>query len=160
MKKSYSTSQHDLRIMVSMIAMLLLFVLIVFVIPHVNAIEPSESEWLNVTKLGAVGDGITDCHDAIQEAIDKASNSAGSNTVYFPAGTYRVEDVIALKSNINVILDDQAVILNGINKSSYASIVFMTGNYKGDASRTEWKGISNVTFSGGTIDMNGTLSRN
>ena len=59
-----------------------------------------------------------------------------------------------------MILDDQAVILNGINKSSYASIVFMTGNYKGDASRPEWKGISNVTFSGGTIDMNGTLSRN
>lgn len=158
MKKSYSTSQHDLRIMASMIAMLLLFVLIIFIIPHVNAIEPSESERLDVTKLGAVGDGITDCHDAIQKAIDEASDGRGSNTVYFPAGTYRVGDVIALKSNINVILDDQAVILNGINKSSYASIVFMTGNYKGDASRTEWKGISNVTFSGGTIDMNGTLN--
>lgn len=158
MKKSYSTSQHDLRIMVSMIAMLLLFVLIVFIIPHVNAIEPSESEWLDVTKLGAVGDGITDCHDAIQEAIDKASNSAGSNTVCFPAGTYRVEDVIALKSNINVILDDQAVILNGINKANYPSIIFMTGSYTGEKTKARWKGISNVTFSGGTIDINGTLS--
>ena len=141
-----------------MIAMLLLFVLIVFIIPHVNAIEPSESEWLDVTKLGAVGDGITDCHDAIQEAIDKASNSAGSNTVYFPAGTYRVEDVIALKSNINVILDDQAVILNGINKANYPSIIFMTGSYTGEKTKARWKGISNVTFSGGTIDINGTLS--
>lgn len=144
--------------MSSMIGILLLFVLIVFIIPHVNAVEPSESGWLNITEFGAVGDGVTDCHNAIQKAIDEAARGDKSNTVYIPAGTYRVEDVIALKSNINVILDDQAVILNGINKPEYASIIFMTGSYTGDKSKTTWKGISNVTFSGGTIDMNGTLS--
>ncbi len=66
--------------------------------------------------------------------------------------------MIALKSNINVILDDQAVILNGINKANYPSIIFMTGSYTGEKQR-HWKGISNVTFSGGTIDINGTLMK-
>lgn len=61
-------------------------------------------------------------------------------------------------SRNNVILDDQAVILNGINKANYPSIIFMTGSYTGEKTKARWKGISNVTFSGGTIDINGTLS--
>ena len=53
-----------------------------------------EGAVVNVLDYGAVGDGSTDDTAAIQAALD-----AGSNTVYLPAGTYRVSDSIAVNSN-------------------------------------------------------------
>lgn len=44
-------------------------------------------QYLTPQDFGAVADGKTDDTQAIQKAIDKAGESAG--TVYFPAGTYR-----------------------------------------------------------------------
>ena len=50
----------------------------------------------NVKDFGAVGDGITDDTAAIQTAIDNASN----NTIIFPAGVYKITDVIYARSSI------------------------------------------------------------
>lgn len=38
--------------------------------------------------FGAVGDGVTDDHEAIQAVIDAASNGEGGGIITFPAGTY------------------------------------------------------------------------
>jgi hypothetical protein len=52
------------------------------------------SDWSNVkTAFGAVGDGVADDTAALQ----KAANSIVSGTVlYFPAGTYRITDTLAI----------------------------------------------------------------
>ena len=42
---------------------------------------------LNVKKLGAIGDGITDDSDSIQKAIDLLSD-CGGGMIFFPIGTY------------------------------------------------------------------------
>lgn len=48
---------------------------------------------LSVRDFGAVGDGATDDTAAIQTAIDALESSTNYNTLWFPAGTYRLNSV-------------------------------------------------------------------
>ena len=50
-----------------------------------------------VTDHGVSGDGTTDDHDAIQGLID---TTAGPAVLFFPAGNYRIESALVLKSGI------------------------------------------------------------
>lgn len=111
-----------------------------------------------VEQFGAKGDGVTDDRQAIQDAIDAASQGQGGGTVYFPEGTYFVEEIVFLKSNVTLNLHDNATILNGINQKNHPSIVFMTGLFTDDGDQVEWEPTENITFIGGTIDMNGSLN--
>ena len=118
-----------------------------------DSVEP-----LNVKDYGAVGDGVTDDLAAIQAAIDDAAQGLGGGVVTFPAGIYLVEEIVVLKSNITLQLDSDAVIRNGINQASHPSIIFMTGPFTEDGEQVEWADTENITFIGGTIDMNGQLN--
>jgi hypothetical protein len=53
-------------------------------------------ETVSVKDFGAVGDGVTDDTAAIQAAIDVASNT----TILFPAGEYKITDIIYARSAI------------------------------------------------------------
>lgn len=56
----------------------------------------------NVKSFGAVGDGITDDTEAINDAFASLSTTGG--TVYFPAGTYLVSDSLSLaKAGTSVV---------------------------------------------------------
>jgi hypothetical protein len=55
------------------------------------------SSFLNVTDLGAKGDGIADDTDAIQKAVDQAS--VQGNLVLVPAGRYRTTKPIVIKGS-------------------------------------------------------------
>ncbi|NMA64830.1 MAG: hypothetical protein GX957_01135 [Clostridiaceae bacterium] len=61
---------------------------------------------LNVKDYGAVGNGLVDDRAAIQAAINDAATGLGDGVVYFPAGTYLVKDIVVLKSNITLSLDE------------------------------------------------------
>ena len=112
---------------------------------------------MDVTDFGAVGNGIADDRAAIQTAINTAAANGGG-VVYFPEGDYRVEEIIQLKSNVSLQLDDDATIINGINISGHPSIIFMTGPFTNDGEQVTWARTENISISGGTIDMNGELS--
>jgi hypothetical protein len=56
---------------------------------------------VNVKDFGAVGNGSTPDHVAIQAAIDHA-NSLGGGIVFFPVGSYRINTPIELKSFITI----------------------------------------------------------
>ncbi len=111
---------------------------------------PVPASYLNVLDFGAVaGDGIDDA-TAFEEAIKQASANAASggiNTVYVPAGTYDIrpgdanndpEPGICLKSNVNLVMDNKAV-LKAMG-SSYASYCIISAKY-----------VSNITITGGKI---------
>ena len=115
-------------------------------------------DFINVKEFGAVGDGITDDQEAIQKAIDAATQGLGGGKLYFPEGIYLVKKIIQLKSNIDIRLDDKATILNGINFKDRPSIVFMTGPFINGGDKIFWEPTENISFSGGTIDMNGVLN--
>ena len=52
------------------------------------------SDWVDVKKLGAVGDGVADDTGAIQKAFDGVRNGS---VFYLPAGTYRVTKTLRIK---------------------------------------------------------------
>src|SRR5947207_8352596 len=58
---------------------------------------PASDTWTNVRTLGAKGDGQADDTEAIQKAI------AAHRVLYFPSGSYKVRDTIALKPDTVLI---------------------------------------------------------
>ena len=122
-----------------------------------EAAQPT-TDTLNVKDFGAVGDGVTDDHEAMQAAIDAASQGLGGGKLYFPEGTYLVKKMVQLKSNIDIRLHDNATIVNGINFQGRPSIVFMTGPFINGGDKIFWEPTENISFTGGTIDMNGALN--
>lgn len=122
-----------------------------------EAAQPT-TDTLNVKDFGAVGDGVTDDHEAMQAAIDAASQGLGGGKLYFPEGKYLVKKMVQLKSNIDIRLHDDATIVNGINFQGRPSIVFMTGPFINGGDKIFWEPTENISFTDGTIDMNGALN--
>ena len=118
----------------------------------------TEVSALSVKDYGAVGDGVSDDRQAIQDTIDAAAKGLGGGKVYFPEGTYLVKEIVFLRSHTHIEVHEKATILNGINIKNHPSIVFMTGLFTDDGDQVEWGPTEDISYSGGTIDMNGALN--
>ena len=104
-------------------------------------------DYISLAEFGGYpDDGLSDTR-AIQEAIKKASGNAsngGVNTVYLPAGVYNITDIgnydhgIELKSNVNLIMDKDAILK--VAGMSYGSYEILSLRY-----------LSNVTIKGGKL---------
>ena len=75
-----------------------------------------------ITRFGAVGDGVTDCTEAFQKAIDTC-NRAGGGKVVVPKGVY-LTGAIHLKSNVNLYVAKGATIRFSTDPKSYLPVVF------------------------------------
>ena len=60
--------------------------------------EPADENWVCVDDFGAIGDGLTDCSDAIQKALD--SGKAG---VCFGEGHYLIDRPIRIPASVQVV---------------------------------------------------------
>lgn len=69
-----------------------------------NAFNAFSGFFVNVksAEYGALGNGVADDSDAIQAAVD-AAEAAGGGTVFFPAGTYRVTEVIVVPDKVSLL---------------------------------------------------------
>lgn len=99
-------------------------------------ITPKEAMLLDVTRFGAVGDGITDCTHALQAAI--AACKPGG-TVLLPAGTYHTYPLF-LKSNILFYLEKGATLLAGTERNCYPVLPGMVQTPGGEESFGTWEG--------------------
>jgi polygalacturonase len=64
-------------------------------LPPQNIVYPADANMLNVRNYGAKGDGVTDDTAAIRRAVQ--GNLTNHRTLFFPAGTYLVTDMIEWK---------------------------------------------------------------
>lgn len=117
----------------------------------------AKSDVVDITNVGAKGDGKTDNTEIIQSAIDQLSKNGGG-TLVFPKGTY-ITGTIFLKSNITIELKKQAVWEGSNNLSLYPHIPAVADSRLGD---TPWRAfiygedIENITIKGeGTISPRG-----
>ncbi len=78
---------------------------------------PTEANMLNITDMGAKGDGQTLNTEAIQKAIDQC-NEQGGGTVCIPAGRF-LTGSLELKSNVELHLSHGAILLGSNNPDDY-----------------------------------------
>ncbi|WP_257670213.1 glycoside hydrolase family 28 protein [Parapedobacter tibetensis] len=115
---------------------------------------------IDIRNFGAKGDGRTLNTKSINEAI-RASNKKGGGVVLIPAG-YWMSGPIALKSNVNLHLDDNAFLQF---TSDFDQYEIVEGNYEGkpsarNQSPISGKDLENIAMTGkGTIDGNGDAWR-
>jgi len=121
-----------------------------------------KAEIFDITRFGAVGDGITNNTRAIQSAIDACTSGGRVNV---PSGIF-VSGAIFLKSNMTLYIEEGGILLGseelleyplmeyrfeGLETTCYASLI----NTKGAQERLE-----NITIAGpGKIDANGSKLR-
>lgn len=75
----------------------------------------------NIIDYGAIADGKTINTEAIQAAIDAAHKRKKGGKVIFPKGTF-LSGSIEMKSNVDVYLEEGAVLLGSINPNDYKAM--------------------------------------
>ncbi len=88
----------------------------------------------DITKYGAVADGKTLCTEAFKKAIDECSK-AGGGMVIVPKGEF-LTGAIHLKNNVNLHLDDDAVVKFSTNPKDYLPVVY-----------ARWEGVELMNYS-------------
>jgi polygalacturonase len=78
----------------------------------------------DIRRHGAVGDGKTDCRDAIAKAVAECSASGGGRVVA-PAGTWLSNGPIHLAGNVNLHLEEGSTIRFGTNPADYLPTVLV-----------------------------------
>lgn len=105
----------------------------------------------NIKDYGAKPDGITNNQKSIQRAIDDC-NQAGGGIVLIPSGKF-LSGTLRLKSNINLYLEQGAVLISSINE---ADIINYTKDFETNTNDSGWEGgcflcafhEENITISG------------
>lgn len=118
---------------------------------------PIAAKDVNIKAYGAVGDGLTLNTNAFRDAIN-ACVSSGGGKVIIPAGKY-LTGTIALKSNITLQLERDAVILGSTNIDDYENLDPFTDGLGIDVGWALIVAVDqhNVRIMGeGTIDGQGT----
>ena len=115
---------------------------------------PCSAADFNVTGYGAKGNGITDDAKAIQRAID-ACSASGGGSVIFPSGKTFMAGPLHLKSNVDLHLQPNSVLLANPDEAVYTESAFRENRGEG----MMWisgKDIQNISITGqGRIDGNG-----
>ena len=112
-----------------------------------------EGNIYNVLAYGAKGDGRTDDAPALQQAIDACSERGGGR-VWLPAGKTFLSGPLQLKSNVELYVDANAVLLANPDENIYRLSAF--GSNEGEGMLWLWaKNARNIRLAGaGTIDGN------
>jgi hypothetical protein len=111
-----------------------------------------DSVGINISHLGAVGDGVASDTPAFQQALDLA-DSNGSVVINIPKGTYRLTAELKFYSNTWVVCHPEAKIIR-----DHSGYLMMNGNRSTESNPSNFSGYNgrgNIHISGGIWDGNG-----
>ena len=117
------------------------------------------SSWTNVkTSSGAVGDGVTDDTDAIQNALSALATSGHSPVLYFPAGTYKITATLNLAHAVDIGVIGQDPSLTSIVWSGAAggTMLYVNGVAYSKFSRLTFDGSSTALIAVDQSKADGT----
>ncbi len=115
-------------------------------------IEPytiHNSNTVDVTDLGADGTDSADDGNAIQDALNMASDNDGTVTVLVPAGTYYINKTLTMFSGTVLSLDSEATIIRSDDSKVMLTTALCDSEDGGAYGRA-----SNLTVKGGVWDGN------
>lgn len=101
----------------------------------------------DITKYGAIGDGVTNCSPAIKKALETETE------LYFPAGVYVITEELLIPSNRHLCLDKEAVIFAAdhcFDKDGIRAVITNADHVNGN---------ENIVIEGGKIDANNIHNR-
>ncbi len=100
----------------------LLILTFLFIRPKINYGQQAHPKTTyNIVDYGAIADGITPNTKSIQAAIDDANKAKGGKVI-FPKGKF-LTGSIEIKSDVNIYLEEDAVLLGSTNPNNYKAIV-------------------------------------
>lgn len=112
------------------------------------------SVFINVVDdFGATGDGTTNDAPALQRALTSAKDTGG--IIYFPTGTYKLEEAILFYSNQTLFFENGAVLLQGAEINSLLR-AYCESTWTG-TNGTHDCVIYGATFDGGSYTTDNTL---
>jgi polygalacturonase len=88
----------------------------------------------DITKYGAVGDGVKDCSEAIRKAIGECSRAEGGRVIV-PAGSF-LTGAIHLRSKVNLHISEGATLRFSSDPRLYLPAVY-----------TRWEGVECMSYS-------------
>ena len=104
-----------------------------------------------VDNFGAIGDGVADDTEAIQAALDSASNGG---YIIFTTGIYKITESLLVYSNQTIELNGSTILQGAdINNLMRGYVASGVGLYNGSLNIT----IKNGVFNGGNYTTNNTL---
>lgn len=106
-------------------------------------------ETVSVLDFGAVADDSTNNSTAFNNALLN-----GNKTVYFPAGTYRIETPVRIYADTTIIAEPGAIIkINPVQTLPTTTyFAFINGEYNNSTYATGYAGDGNIFISGLTFD--------
>lgn len=109
------------------------------------------SEWINVKYPPAplppaIGDGVADDTEAIQQALNIAKD-AGQVSIFIPSGIYKVTKKLIIYANTTILMRPDTIILRHHNASLFQ-------NGPDGAEYSGYNGNGNIIIDGGVLDPN------
>lgn len=94
----------------------------------VESVNAQRYPWVDVTRYGAVGDGVADDTFAITASINRVV-SAGGGFVYIPSGTYRITSTLDARGNSVGIVGDGVGVTSIKQATDNAPILKLGGKH-------------------------------
>jgi hypothetical protein len=114
-----------------------------------NSIRTANSPFFNVLDYGAIGDGTTDDHTSVSNAV-AAALAAGGGIVYFPAGTYLMTAALSVgSSTISLLGAGSAASVLSFSSTTGNGITFVGGSSMRDMTSIRGLSVIAATTSSG-----------